>query len=437
MESLELDLRSLVEHLPYYVVVVDAEAHYVWANRFAPSLRREDVIGKPFDVFTPGEGGAASRVVVERCLATGESGYYEICYAGGGVENWYGCRVVALPPDADGKPRAMILSSDINARREAQAALSRSEARFRCLVEATPDFISIIDAERKLLYLNHDPPKETGLSRADILGMPVEALVPSATREQVVTTIESVFANGEPAAYDSFDALQRHHYHVDVVPFHESADSSARAMLVAREVTREREVARHRETMLAELDHRVKNTLAMVLAMAEQTLSRADSLASFREAFMGRLHSLARTHEALASARWSEVQLRDVVDRTLGAIGGVRSLLAAGSSNPMLPARVVTPLSLALHELATNAVKHGALSAVGGTLEVSSSVEGDSSLTLHWRERAPQPAGSTPDGLGLRLVRGLITGELGGSFEVEVGPEQRRYKLAFALTEAE
>lgn len=430
---IDADLRTLVEHLPYYVVVIDSEARYVWANRLDPTLRREDVIGQPFDAFTPAEERAESRAVVERCLREGTSGYYEVRgYAHGGYEAWYGCRVVALPADADGRPRAMILCSDITEQYRAQRALARSEARFRCLVEGTPDFISVIDHNRRLLYISRDPPIESGLARTDILGRPIDELVDEATRAHAIAVIDRVFATGQPGSYDSADAAHTHHYHVDVMPFAEAAEPNARAMVVARDVTLAWQAARQRETMLAELDHRVKNALTTISAIAEQTMARATSLDSFRETFTGRLHSVARTHEALAASRWAAVSLGDVVAMTLGAVGDAPRL-ADGSANPMLPPSVVTPLSLALHELATNAVKYGALSVTGGTLRVQGELEPGSVLLICWVERCLQPPKPPSEGLGLRLVRGLISHELGGAFAVEVASNERRYELRVPL----
>src|SRR5262245_25203058 len=136
-----VELQTLIRHLPYYCVVVDSEAKFLWTNRLDPTLRLEDVIGTPFDAFTAPDQRPEARAVVEHCLRTQESGYYEVRgYDEGEFETWYGCRVVALPPDAAGRPRVMILSADVSARRRTQEQLERSEARFRSLVETTPDF---------------------------------------------------------------------------------------------------------------------------------------------------------------------------------------------------------------------------------------------------------------------------------------------------------
>ena len=172
-----------------------------------------------------------------------------------------------------------------------------------------------------------------------------------------------------------------------------------------------------------ELDHRVKNSLAQVLGLAEQTLRSSETLPQFREAFVGRLRSLARTHEALASGRWRGISLAEIVRRS------VESLMEAGrlrlEGPPVaLTARVSSALGLSLHELATNALKYGALRRERGIVEVRWATGPAGILELHWRERGGEsvvaPARS---GLGTKLIRGMIEHELGGavtlSFEDE------------------
>lgn len=189
----------------------------------------------------------------------------------------------------------------------------------------------------------------------------------------------------------------------------------ARVAGVAEEVTERREAEEHQARMSLELDHRVKNSLAQVMALAEQTLRATSDLARFRDAFFGRLRSLARTHEALAAGRWRGVALDVIVRRSVEGLVEPMRLVRSGPT-VVLTARVSTALGLSLHELATNALKYGALRHDTGTVQVHW-VQGPSGVVeLVWRERG---AAGVKDpgraGLGTKLIRGMIEHELGGA----------------------
>jgi two-component sensor histidine kinase len=190
---------------------------------------------------------------------------------------------------------------------------------------------------------------------------------------------------------------------------------------MCRRLLRQLEAANAREELLnAELMHRVKNMLATVNAMAVLTARHAEP-GGFAQAFTGRMRALDRATALLGAGRDVHCEVRTLVDsatepfRTDGnfSIDGPRC---------DLPRDACVPLSLALHELCTNAAKHGALSAAEGTVGLDWHCDPDGLLTLHWRERGgpPVPAAPGRTGMGTQLLRrqrGLK------SVEVEFRPE--------------
>ena len=264
---------------------------------------------------------------------------------------------------------------DVTEQMQAKEALASSEARFRSLVESSPDLILIVDADRRIVYMNHDPVPESGLKVGDVLGTLAEEYVDVETKPQAVAQIDRALNRGEPTSYDTGSSLNSRRYHVQVVPLDAASGKRPQALLVAHDVTSVHRLAQEREMMLAELDHRVKNTLAMVLALANQTASRSPTLGEFLKTFDNRVKSVARSHEALASTHWSGVALSKIVAMTLGVVSDERCRLSAGSGDPKLPPRAVTPLAMVLHELTTNAVKHGALARTDGELEFRGQVD--------------------------------------------------------------
>ena len=170
-------------------------------------------------------------------------------------------------------------------------------------------------------------------------------------------------------------------------------------------------------TMLSELDHRVKNNLATVIALCEQTGRGTPDHETFERAFIGRLRAMASAHELLAGRDGRALQLRKAVDGILDAwvrsdSGRVRLI----GDDLKLPSEAATPICLVLNELATNAAKYGAFSTDAGTLELSWAME-EGNVRVTWMETGGPPISGPPEtrGLGLDLIEGLIQHQLRGT----------------------
>lgn len=150
----------------------------------------------------------------------------------------------------------------------------------------------------------------------------------------------------------------------------------------------------HQRGLIAELNHRVKNMLAIVAALAEQMAARGGSLEDFSEAFIGRIHGMAKTHEILSVAGWADVSIVNLLKaemRTFVADGG---RVALSGPDVLLQPRATTTLGAAIHELATNALKYGALSTPEGRVGIDWSIDqrADSPwLSVRWREMGGPP----------------------------------------------
>ncbi len=180
------------------------------------------------------------------------------------------------------------------------------------------------------------------------------------------------------------------------------------------------EHVRRQDMMMRELDHRVKNNLAAVMSLCESSLDSSQSKQEFGGNFIGRLRSLAHTHEALAREHWSGIELAEALRIVTAPYQAERIHM---SGDPIrLAARAANPLGLALHELVTNAAKHGALGEKG-VINVSWHRTLDAAVELIWEERGGPPVPASPqEGYGLRLVRGLINHEIGGDVSFEFRP---------------
>ena len=176
----------------------------------------------------------------------------------------------------------------------------------------------------------------------------------------------------------------------------------------------------HQRRVLAELDHRVKNTLATIVALVERSGDDAVDIDDFRARFIGRVRAIAQTHEGLAGSNWGPMKVEDIVTNTLAPFGSAESdRLSASGDAATLKAPKVAPLTMVLHELATNASKYGAWSRKGGRVAVEWAC-GNGALHLRWRESGGPALSARPvPGYGLRLIEGTVCHELGGSTELE------------------
>jgi two-component sensor histidine kinase len=158
-----------------------------------------------------------------------------------------------------------------------------------------------------------------------------------------------------------------------------------------------------------ELSHRMKNTLAMVQAIAGQTLKGVSDRDAI-EAFSSRLHALSKAHDVLLKQSWIAADIGDVIRNVTSTLEAADRFEFSGRPLTIGP-RATLSLSLLMHELCTNAVKYGALSVKGGTISISWTVDSAADeLVLSWRERGgPETRQPNRHGFGSRLIRmGLI-----------------------------
>lgn len=195
----------------------------------------------------------------------------------------------------------------------------------------------------------------------------------------------------------------------------------------------ERERAAERERIMArEIDHRSRNTLAIVQSLVR--LTEADDVAAFRARIVNRIEALSHAHGLLASRRWRDVELEDLLREELGPYDDGAGRTALRGPMVKLPPDFAQMAAMLVHELATNAAKHGALRAPEGRLEVTWEVR-DDALDLLWAERCPAARPSAPrpgGGFGSTLLS-QVAGQLGGRIEQTSTPDGLRCALTLPL----
>ena len=223
--------------------------------------------------------------------------------------------------------------------------------------------------------------------------------------------------------------------HVTMIPVRDG-ESVVEWLGVARDIHARREAQRVQDLLLGELDHRVKNLILVIQAIARQTVRGASDLVGFEEVFNHRLDALAAAHGLLTRERWNGARLGDLVRRVLMSFdlhedGAVRT----DGPDVFLQASTTVALSLALHELATNASKYGALSIDGGVVDLTWRIDPAGRFRLTWVESGgPRVAPPTRKGFGTFLIEEALASEPGRRVHLDYAPEGLRCEMCFDLS---
>lgn len=216
----------------------------------------------------------------------------------------------------------------------------------------------------------------------------------------------------------------------------------ARMVGVVMDITEHKLAAEQQKIMMQELHHRIKNSLTTVQAIANLSRRTATDIDSFSNAFNNRIISLSKTHTMLVDNKWNRINLNDILTSELSVFdndGRDRFVLEGPPID--LESQLAVSLGLAIHELTTNAAKHGALSVPEGRLSVKWMIAngkdegGDPALHLHWREYGgPMVKQPSRQGFGMALLRGLFNEHNGGSVMMGFEPAGLDFQLAVPWT---
>ncbi|HEY0292464.1 MAG TPA: HWE histidine kinase domain-containing protein [Hansschlegelia sp.] len=308
-------------------------------------------------------------------------------------------------------------------RADAAARLRESERRFSVIFDQASVGLSEIDVDGRFVRVNESMGRLLARSPAEIAGLSVSEIT---HHEDVAETSRSELE----AASDDEDSytLEKRYLRPDgsaiwavtnVTRIVDEAGEPAGFFSVTTDVSERVEQERIKGWLLAELNHRVRNNLATVQALAHQTRLATSSSEEFEAVFNARLMALSRAHDVLTRETWTSAGLSDLVSGTLApyVVEGQDRIRITGPEIRLSPTAAVT-LNLAFHELATNAAKFGALSSPEGRVAVTWTVDGarpGGALQLEWRETNGPPVGPPGRrGFGLRLIERGAPRELGG-----------------------
>ena len=299
-----------------------------------------------------------------------------------------------VPDDADEAARAMAALSAENAALHAQVVQARL-----LLNSAVDHAIITMDLDGRVTGWNMGAQRILGYREAEILGRSGEIVFTSEDRAI------GRFATEMHWALETGSALnERWHLRRDGTRFWASGtmlpllDEGGRPegfLNILRDRTEAQAEVERRALLVSEMNHRIKNTFATVRAVAAQTMRHTPDPVAFQDAFNSRLQVLSRSHDVLVSAEGHDACLHALIESALEAYVGEQGRISVEGPPVLLVADMAITVSLAFHELATNAVKYGALSVPQGRVAVTWTIvlscHGDSQVNVLWRERGGPP----------------------------------------------
>ncbi|MBV8070663.1 MAG: PAS domain S-box protein [Acidobacteriaceae bacterium] len=347
----------------------------------------------------------------------------------------------------DGIVAQLAITRDITRRKQDELRIKESEDRFYQLLQALPAAVYTTDAEGRITFYNEAAVEFAGrrpkleelwcvtwrLYNADGSRLPHDEC------PMAVALKENRPVRGAEAIAERPDGSRRW-FAPFPTPLRNSSGKLAGAINMLVDITERKDFERKQKLLIDELNHRVKNTLATVQSLVAQTARGTDEIGQFRKAVEGRILALSRAHNQLSERRWTDAELSQLLRSGLEPYLAKGNVVLSGES-VQIPPQLALMVSMAVHELATNAAKYGALSSAAGRINLSWGAKTNGAgprLRLYWQEEnGPPVVKPSHRGFGMRLIERGIHAELGGETRVDFAPYGLRCEIDVPLTHDE
>jgi len=409
-----------------------ATNHVTWSEAMYRLFERspEEFTGEPDQVFSyvhPDDRARFREAYQE--IVRGEADNFEqefrIVTPSGAVRWLY--RRAFVRRDIDGTAVSVLgVAIDITDRKAAE----NTNAHLAAIVASSSEAILSVSPDGVIATWNAGAEKTFSYSSAGAAGMSLEELF-AADRIADYERIKAAMQVGDTIRLESLCcARDGRRIEVAVVanPVRTSPKEIGGYSITIRDISARKEHDRHLASVMRELTHRSKNLLAIIQAMARQTALRSDGLVDFECRFSGRLQSLSRSHELLISNDWEGAMLGELVAMQRSAFGSRHARIRSSGPDVFLRPEAILNIGLALHELASNAERHGALSVATGRVDLSWSIErgksGAPRLMIFWRERGRQSVGDLLHrGFGRDILEHVVPTALGANVVLKAIPD--------------
>jgi PAS domain S-box-containing protein len=307
--------------------------------------------------------------------------------------------------------------------RKSSREVGDAKRRLEGIVDSAMDAIITIDERNNIVLFNPAAENMFGVARGEAIGEPISRFIPQRFRAGHDEHIERFRRTGvtgrSMGALGAISGLRADNEEFPIEASISQVDIGGErlATVILRDITERRANEEARLMLAREVDHRAKNALAVVQALV--ALTTAPTTEAFVAAIRGRIAALARAHSLLAQNRWKGGDLSDIVREEAAAYGKPGQIHISGPDLALGP-DAVQPISLILHELATNAVKYGALSQPEGRVDLSWEIDAEGKLIIQWAESGGPPVVEpSTRGFGSTLITTMGAKQLGGEISMD------------------
>lgn len=430
-------LRGLFEQAPGFMCVLRGPNHvFELANgAYLRLVGQRDLIGKPVREAFPEVEGQGFFEMLDGVFTTGElvegrSRPIQLL-RGGRQEQRYLDFIYQPIVDELGAVNGIFVEGyDVTDRVVGEMELADREAEFRALADNMSQFAWMTDAGGLAYWFNKRWLDYTGRSLADTKGWDWRESIHPDHADAVLAKIKMNFMSGEPWE-DTFPLRSREGNYrwflSRALPIRGGKGEIIRWFGTNTDITDRLKADEQRVLLINELNHRVKNTLATVQSLAMQTMRNTERTTDARSLFESRLMALSRTHDVLTVESWEGAQLREVARRAMEPFASKDGRVSIKGPDVWLTPKQALAISMALHELATNAAKYGALSNDAGKVRIRwiiAQFNDSGAIELTWTEEGGPPVCEpTRKGFGTRLIQRNLAHDLGGEATIEYRPQ--------------
>jgi PAS domain S-box-containing protein len=322
------------------------------------------------------------------------------------------------------------VTHDITERKLAQ----QGAQRLASIVESSEDAIISKDPNGIVLSWNQGAERLFGYSAEDVIGKSILLVIPQDREHEELAILERIRLGERLIQYETVRRCKDGtliDISLTVSPLRDEAGAIVGASKIARDISARKRAEEHQCALNAELDHRVKNVLATVCAIVDQTREASTTYTDFLAGLDRRIRSLASTHDLLSRGHWHGVSLTEIARREFAPYARGNTVIRG--PNIALKADATSAVAMVLHELTTNAVKYGALSNADGRVNLRWRWKrngGPPRLVIDWKEiGGPPVVRPNQSGYGTCVVREVIPFELGGAVDLAFDGDGLRCRL--------
>jgi PAS domain S-box-containing protein len=413
--------REIVEGVADGFLSLDADWRITDCNAGAARLlrrQRQDLVGLRFWGVTGLPKDSAFADLARRVVRRGRPEEAEFAYR---AERRRRLLLVRAFPLAEGVGAVW---RDVTAARAAERRLAESETHHREVAADVPAAAWLSRHDGKLIFINEAMVQALGRPRSELLGEGWMQSIDPDERARLTDARAEARANAAPIEYEG--RFRRPDGSLRIIqlygrPRFDCSGAFCGHVGVATDVTEVRAAEARQRLMIDELNHRVKNVLATVQSLVRQTLREQKAAPELEDALNGRIFALAAAHDVLTRESWVGAEVGAIAEEATRPYSEGGAFSFSGPRLKIAPKTAVA-LSMALHELSTNAMKYGALSIPTGRVSLSWACT-DDTISLEWRESGGPPA-APPEhaGFGSRLLGPVLKGELGAPAEFDYAP---------------